>query len=239
MIELSAIGRSYLLGSEWIHALADIDERIAAGEHVAVMGPSGSGKSTLLNVIGCLDQPTSGSYRLDGREVAGLPDVELARIRRRDIGHVFQAFHLVPRMSALENVELGMLFDSIAPRERRERALVALARVGMESRARHRPGELSGGERQRTAIARAVVTRPRVLLADEPTGNLDQASGGAVLDLLDELHASGLTVIVVTHDPAVARRAERVLLMRDGRIVRRMPTTELRTLEEALAGVRP
>ncbi len=239
MIELSGIERSYQLGRETIHALAGIDERIEAGEHVAVMGPSGSGKSTLLNVIGCLDRPTAGSYRLDGREVAGLPEHELARIRRREIGHVFQAFHLIPRMSAAENVELGLLFDAVAPRERRQRAIEALARVGMQARAKHRPGELSGGERQRTAIARAVVTRPRVLLADEPTGNLDQVSGRAVLELLDELHAGGLTVVIVTHDPGVARRAQRVLLMRDGRVVRRMPASELRTLDEALAGARP
>ena len=239
MIELVGIRRSYALGGETIHALDGIDERIESGEHVAVMGPSGSGKSTLLNVSGCLDRPTAGSYRLDGREVAGLSDAELARIRRREIGHVFQAFHLVPRMSALENVELGMLFDSIPPRQRRERALAALASVGMGPRAGHRPGELSGGERQRAAIARAVVTRPRVLLADEPTGNLDQTSGRAVLELLDGLHAAGFTVVIVTHDPGVARRAQRVLLMRNGRIVRRMPASELRTLDEALAGAAP
>ncbi len=236
MIELANLSRQYVLGGETIRALDAIDETIRDGEHLAVMGPSGSGKSTLLNVIGCLDRPTAGSYRLDGREVAGLADHDLARLRRREIGYVFQAFHLVPRMTALENVELGMLFDGVARSERRERALAALERVGMGARAQHRPGELSGGERQRTAIARAIVMRPRILLADEPTGNLDQASGRAVLELLDALHEQGLTVIVVTHDPSVARRAERVLVLRDGQIVRRLPAVELRSLDEALAG---
>jgi putative ABC transport system ATP-binding protein len=236
VIELANLSRQYVLGGETIRALDAIDETIRDGEHLAVMGPSGSGKSTLLNVIGCLDRPTAGSYRLDGREVAGLADHDLARLRRREIGYVFQAFHLVPRMTALENVELGMLFDGVARSERRERALAALERVGMGARAQHRPGELSGGERQRTAIARAIVMRPRILLADEPTGNLDQASGRAVLELLDALHEQGLTVIVVTHDPSVARRAERVLVLRDGQIVRRLPAVELRSLDEALAG---
>ncbi len=239
MIELTGLSRRYVLGGETIRALDAIDETIRSGEHLAVMGPSGSGKSTLLNVIGCLDRPTSGSYRLDGREVAGLADHDLARLRRREIGYVFQAFHLIPRMTALENVELGMLFDGVARNERRERAVAALERVGMGARAHHRPGELSGGERQRAAIARAVVMRPRILLADEPTGNLDQASGRAVLELLDALHEQGLTVIVVTHDPGVARRAQRVLVLRDGRIVRRMPAVELRSLDEALAGAVP
>jgi putative ABC transport system ATP-binding protein len=238
VIELAGLSRQYVLGGETIRALDAIDESIRDGEHLAVMGPSGSGKSTLLNVIGCLDRPTAGSYRLDGREVAGLADHDLARLRRREIGYVFQAFHLIPRMTALENVELGMLFDGVARSERRERAVAALERVGMGARAHHRPGELSGGERQRTAIARAVVMRPRILLADEPTGNLDQASGRAVLELIDALHEQGLTVIVVTHDPSVARRAERVLVLRDGRIVRRMPAVELRSLDEALAGAR-
>jgi putative ABC transport system ATP-binding protein len=239
VIELTGLSRRYVLGGETIRALDAIDETIRSGEHLAVMGPSGSGKSTLLNVIGCLDRPTSGSYRLDGREVAGLADHDLARLRRREIGYVFQAFHLIPRMTALENVELGMLFDGVARNERRERAVAALERVGMGARAHHRPGELSGGERQRAAIARAVVMRPRILLADEPTGNLDQASGRAVLELLDALHEQGLTVIVVTHDPGVARRAQRVLVLRDGRIVRRMPAVELRSLDEALAGAVP
>ena len=239
MIELTGLSRRYVLGGETIRALDAIDETIRSGEHLAVMGPSGSGKSTLLNVIGCLDRPTSGSYRLDGREVAGLADHDLARLRRREIGYVFQAFHLIPRMTALENVELGMLFDGVARNARRERAVAALERVGMGARAHHRPGELSGGERQRAAIARAVVMRPRILLADEPTGNLDQASGRAVLELLDALHEQGLTVIVVTHDPGVARRAQRVLVLRDGRIVRRMPAVELRSLDEALAGAVP
>ena len=234
MIRLHDVWRTWQLGGAPVHALAGVDEEIARGEHVSVMGPSGSGKSTLLNVIGCLDRPTRGSYELDGRETARLSENELAKVRRHSIGYVFQTYHLVPRLDAEANVELPMLFEGVEPRERRERAREALERVGLARRARHRPSELSGGERQRVAIARAVVMRPKVLLADEPTGNLDRASGEQVLSLLDELHARGLTLIVVTHDPSVARRAQRVLILEDGRIVRRMPAAELVTLADAL-----
>jgi putative ABC transport system ATP-binding protein len=236
VIRLRDVWRSYELGGEFVHALAGVDEDIERGEHVAVMGPSGSGKSTLLNVIGCLDHPTRGSYRLEGREVAQLSEQELAVVRRRSIGYVFQTYHLVPRLDAAANVELPMVFEGVEPRERRERAAEALARVGMARRARHRPSELSGGERQRVAIARAVVMRPGVLLADEPTGNLDRNSGQQVLALLDELHGQGLTLIVVTHDPEVARRAERVVILQDGRIARRIAAAELVSVAEALAG---
>ena len=227
MIELERLARTYEIGGEPVRALVGVTETIAAGEHVAIMGPSGSGKSTLLHLIGCLDRPTSGSYRFEGREVAGLSESELDRLRRERFGFVFQAFHLVPRLDALANVELPLVFAGVERAERRHRARQALEQVGLASRAEHRPSELSGGERQRLAIARALAMEPRVLLADEPTGNLDSRSGGVVLDLLDRLHAGGLTVLVVTHDPHVARRAERTLILSDGEIVRRATRDEL------------
>jgi putative ABC transport system ATP-binding protein len=200
---------------------------VRPGEHVAIMGPSGSGKSTLLNVIGCLDRPTSGRYVLDGREVSVLDDAALTAVRRNVIGFVFQSFHLVLRLTATENVELPMIFAGVPRGERQARVATELGAVGLAARADHRPDQLSGGERQRVAIARAMVMRPRLLLADEPTGNLDSASGRTVLELLDRLHAGGITLVVVTHDPNVARRAERVVVMADGRIVRRLRGDEL------------
>lgn len=233
MIELTKLCRTFVVGEELVHALVDVDERIESGEHVAIMGPSGSGKSTLLNILGCLDRPTSGSYRLDGREVARLDEMDLTEVRRHQIGFVFQFFHLVPRLTALENVELPMVFAGISPSQRRERARSAIASVGLDERSDHRPDQLSGGERQRVALARATVMGPRLLLADEPTGNLDSVSGRQVLDLLDEMNARGLTLVVVTHDPAVARRAERALVMTDGAVVRRLGRTEL----DALTGI--
>jgi putative ABC transport system ATP-binding protein len=220
VIRLQGISRTYDVGGQPVHALVDVTETIAAGEHVAIMGPSGSGKSTLLNVLGCLDRPTGGSYSLDGREVAQLPESELTLVRRNTIGFVFQFFHLVPRLSALENVEVPMLFAGVPPAERRRRAGAALASVGLEGRVLHRPDQLSGGECQRVALARATIMGPRLLLADEPTGNLDSASGRQVLDLLERLSAAGLTLVVVTHDPRVAQRAGRVLMMGDGRVQR-------------------
>jgi putative ABC transport system ATP-binding protein len=222
VIWLDHVSRVFRVGETEVRALDDVSEEIATGEHVALMGPSGSGKSTLLNVLGCLDRPSEGSYRLDGREVGALDDAELTLVRRRLVGFVFQSFHLVPRLSAALNVELPMLFAGVERTERRERAAAELEAVGLRPRADHRPDQLSGGERQRVAIARAMVMRPRLLLADEPTGNLDTASGRQVLDLLARLHAAGLTLVVVTHDPGVARRAQRVLLMTDGRIARRL-----------------
>jgi putative ABC transport system ATP-binding protein len=227
VIELEHVTRIFRVGETELRALDDVCEAIRAGEHVAIMGPSGSGKSTLLNVIGCLDRPTSGGYRLDGREVARLDDAALTEARRRLVGFVFQAFHLVPRLTAAANVELPMVFAGVERAERSARAAAELAAVGLSARAAHRPEQLSGGERQRVAIARAMVMRPRVLLADEPTGNLDTASGAQVLDLLDRLHEEGITLVVVTHDPSVARRAERILLMTDGRIAKRLRPAEL------------
>ncbi len=235
MIRLAGIWRTYVVGGREVHALAGVDERIERGEHVAVMGPSGSGKSTLLNVIGLLDRPTRGSYELDGREVSRLGEAELARARREEVGYVFQAYHLVPRLDARRNVELPMLLAGVPRRERRERAEAALAAVDLGDRLDHKPSEMSGGERQRVAIARATILRPRLLLADEPTGNLDRRSGEQVLELLARLRAGGLTLVVVTHDIDVARRAQRVLIMEDGRVARRLSGAEVQGLAEALS----
>ena len=221
MIRLNGIERTFTVGGEQVHALHGVDLHITQGEYLSIMGPSGSGKSTLLNVIGLLDRPNAGTYHLDGRDVTGLADDELARVRREKMGFVFQFFHLVPRLTALENVELPMVFAGVDARERRERARDRLRAVGLEPRASHRPDQLSGGERQRVAIARATVLSPRLLLADEPTGNLDTASGRHVLEILEHMSAEGLTLVVVTHDPAVARRARRVLVLTDGRVVHR------------------
>ena len=228
MIRLEDVSRSYAIGGGSIAALASVTEHVRTGEYVAIMGPSGSGKSTLLNVIGCLDRPTTGRYWLDGREVGGLSEDELTLVRRHTIGFIFQFFHLVPRLSALENVELPMVFADVARGERRSRAADALAAVGLADRVTHRPDQLSGGERQRVAIARATIMRPQLLLADEPTGNLDSVSGAQVLEMLDRLHAGGLTLLVVTHDPQVARRAQRTLVMADGHVVRRLTSEQMR-----------
>jgi putative ABC transport system ATP-binding protein len=221
MIRLEGLSRTFDVGGEAVHALVDVHEEIAAGEHLAIMGPSGSGKSTLLHILGCLDRPDRGVYELLGRDVARLDEAELSLVRRHTIGFVFQFFHLVPRLTALENVELPMVFAGIPAAERRERALARLRAVGLDPRASHRPDQLSGGERQRVAIARATVLDPKLLLADEPTGNLDTASGRHVLEILERMNAEGLTLVVVTHDPAVARRARRILVLKDGRVVHR------------------
>jgi putative ABC transport system ATP-binding protein len=223
MIELDHVSRLYTMGEESLRALNDVSEVIEAGEYVAVMGPSGSGKSTMLNILGCLDRPNEGVYRLDGDDVGALSEHEVSAIRRHKIGFVFQTFHLVPRLSAEENVAFPMVFAGVPRGERGERVATALAAVGLARRATHRPAELSGGECQRVAIARATVMRPQVLLADEPTGNLDSVAGRQVMDLLGEMNAGGLTLLVVTHDPAVAARASRALIMKDGRIVERTP----------------
>ena len=222
MIRLEGISRTFLVGGRPVHALSDIQERIAPGEHVAIMGPSGSGKSTLLNILGCLDRPSSGHYHLDGREIGRLDEEKLTEVRRREIGFVFQFFHLVPRLTALENVELPMVFAGTPRAKKRKLATEALAAVGLGERADHRPSQLSGGEQQRVALARATVMGPRVLLADEPTGNLDSASGRQVLELLKRLNEDGITLVVVTHNPDVARQAGRILLLVDGRITRRL-----------------
>ena len=219
MIELSGLSRTFEVGGRPVRALQDVSLTIETGEYVAIMGPSGSGKSTLLNLLGCLDRPTAGSYRLDREETADLDEVELSQVRQRRIGFVFQSFHLVSRLTAAGNVELPMVFAGVAPAERRERAESALAAVGLSERADHRPEQLSGGERQRVAIARAVVMKPTILLADEPTGNLDSKSGNEIVELLEEMNAEGLTLIVVTHDSELGARARRLILLHDGRVV--------------------
>jgi len=215
------------MGEQSLHALKAVTETISAGEHVAIIGPSGSGKSTLLNILGCLDKPTRGQYFFDERAIEALDPDELAQLRLNEIGFIFQAFHLVPRLDATANIELPMILAGISRKERSERAREALESVGLGDRASHRPAELSGGQKQRVAIARAISMQPRLLLADEPTGNLDTHSGYQILDMLDELNRKGITLAVVTHDPEVARRADRVLEMRDGEIVRRISAAEV------------
>jgi putative ABC transport system ATP-binding protein len=218
MIELSHIDRHFQVGDQTVRALDDVSLSIGAGEYVSIMGPSGSGKSTLLNLLGLLDQPTAGRYTLDGRDVTSLSDIEQAHVRNSQIGFVFQMFHLIPRLTAEENVELPLLLAGMTAGERRSRAREALAALGMADRSHHKPDQLSGGQRQRVAIARATVTQPRVILADEPTGNLDHRSGGDVIAILEGLVASGITLIMVTHDPEMGQRAARQLSMLDGRI---------------------
>ena len=218
MIELSKICRVFQVGDQQVHALRDIDLHIAAGEYLSIMGPSGSGKSTLLNVLGLLDTPTSGEYQLNGVNVSALKDDDLALTRQREIGFVFQFFHLIPRMSALENVVLPMTLAGVGPRQRNARGKEVLEFMGLTDRSSHRPDQLSGGQRQRVAIARAMVMNPKVLLADEPTGNLDSQSGGEVIDIIESLNAQGITLIVVTHDPELGQRAGRKLVLVDGKI---------------------
>ena len=217
-IELDGINRIFQLGDSQVHALRDVSLRIEAGEYVAVMGPSGSGKSTLLNLLGLLDRPNAGHYLLEGRDVTTLSADEQAAVRSARIGFVFQSFHLVPRLTAAENVALPLMLAGIPPQERTSRVTQALKDFGLEPRAHHRPEELSGGQRQRVAIARATIMRPAMLLADEPTGNLDRATGHEVTALLEALNAAGTTLIVVTHDPAMGARARRRILMEDGAI---------------------
>jgi putative ABC transport system ATP-binding protein len=218
VVELRDARRLYPRGTKAVAALDGVSLAVAQGEKVAIMGPSGSGKSTLLSILGCLDRPTSGEYLLDGEPVSSLDDDRLSHTRNRHIGFVFQSFHLLPHLTVAENVETPLLYGPVPPHEWRPRALAGLARVGLAERADHRPSELSGGEAQRTAIARALVTEPRLLLADEPTGNLDSVTGDEIARLLDSLHAEGRTIILVTHNEALARQAERMVRLRDGRV---------------------
>ncbi len=219
MIELTAVRRTYFVGGSPVYALKELNLAIGSGEYVSIMGPSGSGKSTLLHILGCLDRPDSGSYCFAGQETAQLTDVQLSRLRRDQIGFVFQFFHLVPRLTAVGNVELPMVFAGVPPEERRPRAQRALEVVGLAARASHRPDQLSGGEQQRVAIARAVVMQPTLLLADEPTGNLDSGSGREIVHLIESMNQGGLTLIVVTHDPAIGERARRRIRLADGAVV--------------------
>ena len=218
LIELSAIERRFLLGDTTVNALAGLNLHIDSGEYVAVMGPSGSGKSTLLNLLGLLDRPNAGTYRLEGRDVTTLSPDEQATVRSTRIGFVFQSFHLVPRLSAAENIALPMMLAGIAPAERQRRVARALSDFGLDNRADHKPDQLSGGQRQRVAIARATIMQPALILADEPTGNLDRQTGEDVVTLLETLNGQGVTLVVVTHDPSLGARAGRQLVMEDGRL---------------------
>ena len=220
LIEARGLWKSYPMQAEEVHALRGVDLDVESGEYAAIMGPSGSGKSTLMNLLGCLDTPSKGSYRLNGREVSAMDDDELAHVRNREIGFVFQTFHLLPRASALRNVELPLVYRGVRAEERRERARQALESVDLGDRIEHRPNELSGGQRQRVAIARALVNQPSMVLADEPTGNLDSATGEEILSIFDELNRRGNTLLVVTHEEDVAAHAKRIIRLRDGRVER-------------------
>ncbi|HTS88969.1 MAG TPA: ABC transporter ATP-binding protein [Gemmatimonadales bacterium] len=218
VIAVEKLSREYRMGTDTVLALRELSLAIRRNEYVAIMGPSGSGKSTLMNLLGCLDTPSGGSYWLNGQEVSRLSDDALARVRNREIGFVFQTFNLLPRATALHNVELPLVYGGASARERRERAERALARVGLAHRMQHRPNELSGGQRQRVAIARALVNEPSLLLADEPTGNLDSTTSEEIMRVFAELHAQGQTIVVVTHEPSIAAHAERTVILRDGRL---------------------
>jgi len=218
VIDLQGVGRSYVMGQEQIHALRSVTFSIARGEYVALMGPSGSGKSTLMNLIGCLDTPTRGAYFLSGQEVSRMNDQQLAEVRNREIGFVFQTFNLLPRLTALENVALPLVYAGVSRTERLHRAAEVLDRVGLASRMKHKPNELSGGQRQRVAVARALVNRPSILLADEPTGNLDSKTSIDIMNLFADIHAQGNTIVLVTHEEEIARYAHRIVRLRDGNI---------------------
>jgi putative ABC transport system ATP-binding protein len=218
LIETVDLWKTYIMGSEEIHALRGVSVQIDRGEYVAIMGPSGSGKSTLMNLIGCLDTPSKGSYLLNGKQVSQMNDNELARIRNEEIGFVFQTFNLLPRATALHNVELPLVYAGIAAKDRQERAKVALQKVELGERMAHRPNELSGGQRQRVAIARALVNNPSILLADEPTGNLDSKTGQEIMALFERLHKAGNTIVLVTHEADVAAFAHRIIHIRDGKV---------------------
>jgi putative ABC transport system ATP-binding protein len=218
IIRIEAVSKLYTMGEEIVRALRRVDLRIYQNEYVAIMGPSGSGKSTLMNLIGCLDTPTAGIYELNGKDVSTMVDDELAAIRNREIGFVFQTFNLLPRSDSLQNVELPLIYSGLPPEERKRRALSALENVGLADRVHHKPNELSGGQRQRVAIARALVTNPSIILADEPTGNLDTKTGEDIMNLLEALYEKGNTIIVVTHEEDIAKHARRIIRLRDGMI---------------------
>jgi putative ABC transport system ATP-binding protein len=228
VIRTQALRKDYVLGAETVRALRGVDLVIERNEYVAIMGPSGSGKSTFMNLIGCLDTPTSGEYWLDGTPVARLDDDELAQIRNRYIGFVFQTFNLLPRATALHNVELPLIYGGVSKRERHERAVEVLERCGLGERMNHKPSELSGGQRQRVAVARALVNRPSLLLADEPTGNLDSRTADEIMTLFDELHGSGQTILLVTHEHDIAEHAHRTVMLRDGVIASDVPNVRSR-----------
>jgi putative ABC transport system ATP-binding protein len=227
LIDTRDLWKTYVMGDEEIHALRGVSVEIARGEYVAIMGPSGSGKSTLMNLIGCLDTPSKGSYLLNGKQVSQMNDNELARIRNEEIGFVFQTFNLLPRATALHNVELPLVYAGVAARDRQERAKAALDKVELAHRMTHRPNELSGGQRQRVAIARALVNNPSILLADEPTGNLDSKTGAEIMALFARLHTAGNTIVLVTHEPDVAAFAHRTIHLRDGIVERDLRSSSM------------
>lgn len=228
MISLSNIVKRYRMGEETVMALDGIDLFIDRNEYVALVGPSGSGKSTLMNLLGCLDTPSEGTYKLNGRDTSSMNDNELAQVRNRDIGFIFQSFHLLPRLTVLQNVMQPLVYRGIPASQRREQAAVALGKVGLADRLGHRPNQLSGGQRQRVAVARALVGQPAILLADEPTGNLDSRTSAEIMALFDELHAQGQTVVVVTHEPDIAAHCRRSIRVNDGRIVEDIATSGIR-----------
>ncbi|MCL6636026.1 MAG: ABC transporter ATP-binding protein [Peptococcaceae bacterium] len=239
MIRVANLSKVYRTGAHPVVALADVSMEVKSGEFVAVMGPSGSGKSTFMNLLGCLDTPTSGSYRLEGIEVSGINDTELAKIRNRKIGFVFQTFNLLPRMSAVRNVELPMLYAGVPPRERTRRAAEALERVGLGQRMHHRPNELSGGQVQRVAIARALVNKPSIILADEPTGNLDTRSGKEIMAIFQELNQGGATIVLVTHERDIALHTSRIVHFRDGRLVDEELVNDPVDARDSISGAAP
>jgi len=230
LIDIREITKVYQMGQEQVHALSGVNLGVERGEYVAIMGPSGSGKSTLMNLIGCLDTPTSGSYVLNGREVARMTDDELAAIRNQEIGFVFQTFNLLPRTNALQQVELPLVYSGLARKERRERAVKALEAVGLGDRMNHHPNEMSGGQRQRVAVARALINDPSILLADEPTGNLDSQTGAEIMALFEDLNRRGNTIVLVTHEEDIAAHARRIVRLRDGKV------TEDQVNQPVLAG---
>ncbi len=216
VIDIQKIGKTYRIGTQEVNALLSVDLQINKGEYVALMGPSGSGKSTLMNILGCLDTPSRGSYKLNGTDVSNMTDNELAEIRNKEIGFIFQTFNLLARNTSLDNVALPLVYAGVSKKERSDKAAKALASVGLGDRMEHRPNELSGGQRQRVAIARALVNQPAIILADEPTGNLDSKTSHEIMDLLEEIHKKGNTVIIVTHEEDIAKRAKRIVRLRDG-----------------------
>ena len=235
IIHTKELSRKYIMGSETIHALRSVSISISKGEYVAFMGPSGSGKSTLMNLIGCLDSPSSGKYVLNGKDVSHMTEDELAEIRNKEIGFVFQTFNLLPRSSALENVALPLVYAGLSKREREEVALQSLTSVGLGERATHRPNELSGGQRQRVAIARALVNNPSIILADEPTGNLDSQTSYEIMDLFHQLHEKGNTIIMVTHEEDIAQYAHRIVRLRDGLVESDVKNEKIKRADEAMS----